>query len=198
MFDKSVLKGFRTVGSFIIYEDTFAFMIGPDKTGERLGIVRIGGHIEGVESLAEALKREVLEEASINVDVINSPKTFYKKTWENEYSEIENFQHMKIKPLIIQGNENRASTIFLSYANEEPKASSEAYGIVFLRKSDIKEICTNKLTLSDFVNKGGKLIQQKDMDFNMEIYAGVHLLFLNRFMDDEKELIDRFINRELD
>lgn len=90
MFELSVLNGLKTVGSFILYKDTLVFMIGPDNTGEKLGIMRLGGHIE-----------------------------------ENE----------------------------------------------------IKRICSQKLRLRDFLENCGKLIQQKEIDYDMEMYAGVHLKF---------------------
>ena len=51
MFELSVLNAFETVGSFIVYQDTLAFMVGPDNSGERLGIMRLGGHIEAGENL---------------------------------------------------------------------------------------------------------------------------------------------------
>lgn len=35
-----------TAGSFLCYRDAFVFQFGPDLTGERLGVVRVGGHVE--------------------------------------------------------------------------------------------------------------------------------------------------------
>jgi hypothetical protein len=54
-------------------------MVGPDKSGEKLGIMRLGGHIEPNESLLEFLKRDILEEGSIEAMLLNSPRTFYKR-----------------------------------------------------------------------------------------------------------------------
>ena len=91
MFELSVLDGFKTVGSFILYKDTLAFMIGPDNSGEKLGITRIGGHIEENENLLQSLEREIKEEASIAVNLFNSMHTFYKRSWDdNNYFEISN------------------------------------------------------------------------------------------------------------
>lgn len=61
----SGLNGFKTVGSFILYKDTLAFMIGPDNTGEKLGVMRLGGHIEENESYLQTLEREIKEEGSM-------------------------------------------------------------------------------------------------------------------------------------
>lgn len=195
MFEMSVLNGFKTVGSFILYRDTLAFMIGPDSSGEKLGIMRIGGHIEENESLRQALEREIKEEASIEVRHFNSPSSFYKTSWEDSnYCEITNDIVWDIKPLIIVGDKVRSTAVFLSYAEEEPKPSSEACGIIFLKEADIKNICSKKLCLKDFINSGGKFIQQKEIDYDMEMYAGVHLTFLNRLIEDKNDLIHNYIN----
>lgn len=194
MVKVNVLGDFETVGSFIIYKDTLAFMIGPNHLGEKLRIVRIGGHIEKNERLIEALEREIKEEAKIKVKLIDSSTTFYKRTWEEqEYSEITNNMAWDIKPLIIIGDSSRSTALFLSYAEKEPKPSSEAAGIIFLKETDIKDICSNRTTLREFVNNGGRLIQQKELDYDMEMCAGVHLEFLNRLIEDKPDLIERYI-----
>jgi len=198
MFELSVLNGFKTVGSFILYEDTIAFMIGPDNTGEKLGVMRLGGHIEENESYLQTLQREIKEEGSIEVKLLNAPNTFYKRNWDdNNYNEITDDIALDIKPLIIVGDKMRSTAIFLSYTEEEPKPSSEACGIIFLKENEIKRICSEKLRLRDFLESGGKLIQQKEIDYDMEMYAGVHLTFLNRLIEDNNNLVNRFINGNL-
>jgi hypothetical protein len=54
--------------------------------------------------------------------------------------------------------------------------SSEACGIIFLKETDIKDVCSKKLHLKNFINNGGKLIQQKEIDYDMEMYAEFILL----------------------
>lgn len=191
MFDLNILNVFETVGAFVQYEDTLAFMIGPDKSGEKLGITRLGGHIEKNESLLQALEREVKEEGSIKVKLLDCSSTFYKTKWEDiSYSQITNDIIWDIKPLIIVGDKSRSTAVFLSYAEDEPKPAAESSGIIFLRKNDIIDICSKKLLLKDFLNNGGKLIKQKEIDHNLEIYAGVHLTFLYKLMQDKNELIN--------
>ncbi|MDV3425823.1 MAG: NUDIX domain-containing protein [Bacillota bacterium] len=169
-------------------------MIGPDKSGKKLGIVRLGGHIEGNENYLEALEREIKEEASIKIKLINSPSSFYKKSWdERDYYEITDNIPLEIKPLIITGDKVSSTAVFLAYTEELPKPSSEAYGIIFLKENDIKDICSKKLCLNDFLRNGGKFIQQKEIDYNMEMYAGVHLAFLNRLLNQGNDLVHRYI-----
>lgn len=198
MFDLSVLNGLETVGSFIVYKDTFAFVIGPDQTGERLGVMRLGGHIEGNESYLQALKREIKEEGSIGVKFISSPNTFYKRNWNDDnYSEVTDDIDLDIKPLIIVGDKTRSTAVFLSYAEEEPKPSSEIYGIIFLKENEIKRICSEKLKLKDLLEGGVRLIEQKNIDYDMEVYAGVHLTFLNKLMEDKNDLVKLFVKKNV-
>lgn len=194
MVKVNVLGDFETVGSFIIYKDTLAFMIGFNQSGEKLRIVRIGGHIEKNESLIDALEREIKEEGDIKVKLIDSSTTFYKKSWEDEkYSEITNNIAWDIKPLIIIGDSRRSTALFLSYAEKEPKPSSEAAGIIFLKENDIKDICSKRMTLREFINRGGKLIQQNELDYDMEICAGCHIEFLNRLIEDKPHFIQKYM-----
>jgi len=190
MFELGVLNGFKTVGSFVLYQDTLAFMIGPDNSGKKLGVMRLGGHIEDNENLLQSLEREIKEEASVQLKLLKSPRTFYKRSWDDtSYCEITNDILWDIKPLIIVGDKSRSTAVFLSHTEEEPKPSSEACGIIFLKEADIKDICSKKLCLKDFIDNGGKLIQQKEIDYDMEMYAGVHLTFLNRLIEDKKYLV---------
>jgi len=198
MFELSVLNGFKTVGSFILYKNTLAFMIGPDNTKEKLGIMRLGGHIEENESLLQALKREIKEEGSVEVNLLNSSCTYYKKGWDDSnYYEISNDIDLNIKPLMITGDKSYSTAVFLSYTEEEPKPSSEASGIIFLKEEEINEICSKRLRLKDFIDNGGKIIQQKEIDYNMEMYAGVHLTFLYRLILDKNDLVSRYIKGNL-
>lgn len=198
MFNVNVLNSLKTVGSFILYQNTFVFMIGPDKSGEKLGIVRLGGHIKENENYIQALKREIEEEASVKVKLINSPYSFYKRNWDDKcYYEITDNMPLEIKPLIITGDEARSTAVFFAYTEELPKPSSEAYGIILLKGNDIKDICSKKTCLKDFLKNGGTLIQQKEFDYDMEIYAGVHLIFLNKLMENGNDLVHRYISGSL-
>lgn len=197
MFDQSILNVFKTVGAFVLYRDMLALMIGPDQTGERLGIMRFGGHIEKGESLFEALEREIKEEASINTALVNSPRTFYKPQWDSGYVEIKEEVSLKTKPLIIKGDTERATAVFLSYAEDEPKPSSEAHGVIFLDEKGIREVCTSRMHLRDFLSAGGKLIQQKEMDYNMEMYAGVHLRFFFDLLENGDDTAAKYLHGKL-
>lgn len=198
MFDLNIIESFTTAGVFVLYEGKFAFMIGPDETGKRLGIARLGGHIEKGEDIFECIERELEEEASIKVKLINSPKTFYKEKWNNKsFEEFKVHIPLEINPLLICGNQERSTAIFLAYAEQEPKPASEAYGIIFLKEEDIKEICTRTMQLRELAKRNVKLIEQKEINYDMETYAGVHLKFLYDLINSNDDLIYRYINKKL-
>ncbi|SEP55705.1 NUDIX domain-containing protein [Piscibacillus halophilus] len=67
----------RTAGGYVLYHGLFVFQVGPIKEGDKLGVVRLGGHRESEEAALEAAQREVYEEASINMIPIHSPETFH-------------------------------------------------------------------------------------------------------------------------
>lgn len=197
LFGTNIITGLKTVGAFVRFQNVLAFAIGPDKSGERLGIVRLGGHIEENESYTQALFREVKEEGSVNIELLDSPKTLYKRNWnDDDYCDITPDLIIDKKPLVIVGNSDNSTSstaVFLSYCEEEPRPSSETCGIIFLKESQIREVCSRKMCLKDFISNGGKLNQQKAINYDLEMYPGVHLSFLYRLLNDQYDLVPNFI-----
>jgi hypothetical protein len=183
---------FTTVGTYLKYKDTLAFMIGPDQTGEKLKVIRLGGHIEKGESMIEALNRELMEEALIIPEIEDVDKTFYKVKWHKKRLEYANFDSFRKKPLIVVGNKRRATALFLANTVEKPKPAMETHAIIFLNRAQIIEICTTRITLKQFLQKGGKIIIRKPLDYNLQIIAGVHLKFLFELI-----LMNKKINKKI-
>jgi hypothetical protein len=198
MITKRVIKNLRTIGAFILYQDTLVFMIGPDYSGRRLGIIRLGGHIESEENYLDALNREIKEEASIEVKLVNSTHTYYMSNWlEESYIDITNQVSLDIKPLVIVKDVAPSTAIFLAYADSEPKPASEASGLIFLKLNELRSILKKHIKLKEFISNGGKVIINKKLDENLEIAAGVHLHFLYKLINDKNQLIFSFLNGEL-
>lgn len=65
----------QTAGTFVLVDGRIALQAGPDQTGERIGIVRIGGHLEPGYSPWDCARREALEEASLVVEGVDAPAT---------------------------------------------------------------------------------------------------------------------------
>ncbi len=195
MLDFENLQNVKTVGAFIVNDSKFAFMIGPNASKDKLGIVRFGGHVEKNEHIYECLLREINEETSSTATIVSSPITYYKGKWEeDDYIELEKDLPLDIKPIIIVGDSNYLTMLFLAYVNEELKPSNETHGIIYLSISDIQNICNNRLTLNRFIKKGGKIVQQKKIDYEMELYPGPHLKFLNYLLKNNYNVVDSYLN----
>lgn len=198
MFDPSILNNIRTAGVFILHENSFAFMIGPNKTRDKLGIVRFGGHVENNENIFECISREVQEEASTEVEIIDSPVTYYKRKWDSEECiELDDSLPFTRNPIIVVGDEEHSTVVFLSYAKGKLQPSCETHGIIYLNRADITKICNTKILLDDFIQAGGRIVEQKELDLNMEMVAGPHLKFLDYLMSRNYQLIMSFFNRDI-
>jgi ADP-ribose pyrophosphatase YjhB (NUDIX family) len=193
-----IYNSVQTVGAFVIYKDKFAFMIGPNKERNRLGIVRFGGHVELGESISECLHREMLEEISTTVKIVNSPVTYYKESWEETLiTELNQSFPSEHQPIAVVGDSIRSTALFLSYADSELRPSSETHGIILLSKDEVKKVCTNRFTLKEFLKDSGELVEGKKIDYDMEILAGPHLKFLYFLIENNNKLIDKYIRRNL-
>lgn len=58
------------------------FMVGQTNAGNRLGVVRVGGHREPGESSCDCARREALEEAGLRIEFLRPPMT-YRATMNN-------------------------------------------------------------------------------------------------------------------
>lgn len=188
-------KQVNTAGAFILFNGLFVFMVGPNRKDD-LCVVRLGGHRENNETAEECLKREIEEEASINVTLINSPITYYLDSWNGEPSIIEqNFKTDK-SPVIITGpQDGPLSILYFAYSDQEPVPDSETHGIIFLKKEDIDLICKEQITIDGFLKRGGKALFQKELRRDVILKPGVHLRFLSKLNKINHNIIDNFIGR---
>ncbi|MCK8060352.1 MULTISPECIES: NUDIX hydrolase [unclassified Fusibacter] len=175
---KETHLNFTTVGVYLKYEDSLAFMIGPDQNGTKLKVIRLGGHIEKGESIQDALERELMEEACVTVDLKDVDYTFYKVKWHKKRIMYEKFDRFDLKPLIVVGNQHRATALFIAETLKKPVPAMESHGIIFLNRDQVRSICTKRITLADFIASGGEVIFQKPLNHEMQITAGVHLKFI--------------------
>lgn len=51
-------KEIRTSGAYVLYKGSFVFQFGPTKKGDKLGVVRLGGHRENKEMALETAIRK--------------------------------------------------------------------------------------------------------------------------------------------
>ena len=186
----------RTSGAYVLYKGLFIFQVGPTKEGDKLGVVRLGGHREGNETALETAKREVFEEAQVEIAPINPNKTFYLSEWNEEPTKVN--INEPIVPILIKGNEESSYTImYLSNTLTLPTPSSESKGLLLLSPENVRLICQNKISLSDYHNLDGVSILKTELDMNLILQPFPQLLFLSQLLNEETKLMEHFINTSL-
>ena len=183
----NIHKNVITSGAYVLYQGLFIFQVGPTKEGDTLGVVRLGGHVEPNESPLETAIREVFEEASMRINTMTSPITYHLSNWGSKPSIVQ--LNEEIAPILVKGNKQEPlSIMYLSYSESEPIPSSETNGLLLLSPENVQFICTNKITLNDFIKKNGKVILQGDINGDLLLTPFPQLIFLSKLLKDHPDL----------
>lgn len=186
-------KNVRTSGAYVMYKNLFVFQVGPTSKGDTLGVVRLGGHKESDETAVETAKREVKEEAAIDVTILSSPRTYYKENWNEQSKKIK--VENEINPiLIIDSPDETLSIMYIAHSENEPTPSCETNGLLLLSLHDIELICTGKITLNDYIHQGGNAILKEKMNKDLVLQPFPQLLFLAELLKKDPTLIYHFLN----
>lgn len=185
-------KHVRTSGAYIMYKGLFPFQVGPTRKGDKLGVVRLGGHREEDETAQETAIREVFEESSMIIKLVNSPITFLKNDWNESAVKIQSSED--IAPILIKGTDPTASTaMYLAFSNTAPVPSSETCGLLLLSSKDISLICKHKITLEKFIEQGGKALISQEINLGLNLEPFPQLLFLAELFEKEASLMAQFL-----
>lgn len=185
-------KNVRTSGAYVMYKNLFVFQVGPTSKGDTLGVVRLGGH-KADETAVETAKREVREEATINITILSSPSTYYKENWNAQSKKIK--VENEINPiLIIDSPDESLSIMYVAYSKMLPKPSSETNGLLLLSLSDIRLICSKEITLKDYIKQGGIAILKEKMDIDLILQPYPQLMFLAELLKEDPVLFQQFLN----
>ncbi|GEN86076.1 DNA mismatch repair protein MutT [Oceanobacillus sojae] len=187
----TIMENVRTAGAYVLYNDLFVFQVGPTKKGNNLGIVRLGGHREAGERPLETAEREVIEEAAIKINPIDSPITYLLKNWDEKGSTIQ--PEEEINPFLIKGNQKAGFTVmYMSFAEHKPKPSSESKGILMLSPKEIEFICNHKVTLNELVQQKGKAILTEGFNKDLVLEPFPQLLFLSKILKQKLSYMNTF------
>lgn len=183
----------RTSGAYVLYNNLFIFQVGPTRKGDTLGVVRLGGHKESNETAVENAKREVKEEAAIDITILSSPSTYYKENWNAQSKKIK--VENEVAPiLIIDSPYETLSIMYIAHSENEPNPSSETNGLLLLSVSDIRLICSKEITLNDYIKQGGMAILKEKMDKELILQPFPQLLFLAELLKKDPVLLQQFLN----
>ncbi|MEK4912821.1 MULTISPECIES: NUDIX hydrolase [Bacillus] len=183
----------RTSGAYVLYNNLFIFQVGPTRKGDTLGVVRLGGHKENNETAVETAKREVKEEAAIDITILSSPSTYYKENWNAQSKKIK--VENEVAPiLIIDSPYETLSIMYIAHSENEPNPSSETNGLLLLSVSDIRLICSKEITLNDYIKQGGMAILKEKVDKELILQPFPQLLFLAELLKKDPVLLQQFLN----
>lgn len=186
-------KHVRTSGAYVLYQGLFPFQVGPTRKGDKLGVVRLGGHREKGESAQDTAIREVFEESSMKINLVTSPITFFKREWNDIAIKIQSSED--VAPILIKGSDSTASTaMYLAYSNTVHVPSSETSALLLLSPEDISLICKQKITLEKFIKQGGKALFSQKINFGLPLEPFPQLLFLAELFEKEASLMAQVIS----
>jgi 8-oxo-dGTP pyrophosphatase MutT (NUDIX family) len=178
-----------TAGVYVNRSGFFPFQVGPTKTGETLGVVRLGGHRETGETGWECAAREAFEEASIRVRPVEPPATywvdndeFYPKPWI--LSSVD-----QIAPIVVTTRDGQLiSPIYLGHTDDEPVPADEARSLLLLTHADIDLIVTRTVTLRQYLERGGQARFKESLALDLVLEPFGHLKILHRLVHIHPEI----------
>lgn len=175
----------NTAGAYVRVNELYLFTIGIKPHNGQIPVVRLGGHREENETGWQCAKREVFEEANLQIEPI-PPQNTCLIDWDNIEAEpsIIQWQQTQQEPapfLVITYQRDEKMTLSLMYlasAKGIPTPSSEVKGLLLLEESEIYRLCQEPVTLEKFLNNGGKAILKDEFDRSrvLEPFAQLRLL----------------------
>lgn len=175
-------------GAFVIFQGRFIFVVGPDGPHPRHGVVRLGGHRESGESPLACAIREVREEASLQIEPVRPPATYWATPggglaaglWAGEADEV--------PPLLVTyhqegGRRSRATAIYLAYTDQAPRPAMETRGLLLLAPDQVRQVAHTPMTLRECLAAGGEAILQAETDLDWPLHPSHQVKALDRLME---------------
>jgi ADP-ribose pyrophosphatase YjhB (NUDIX family) len=157
-----------TASAYLASRGRFVFMVGPTRPGDRLGVVRLGGHVEAGETAWQCAMREVREEASVPIELLPPPATYWVGP-EPERDETAVAGPWPLAtgepaaPLLVawrhgtQSPPRRAlSVTYLARTEHDPRPAGEALGLLWLSLPEMQWLIRERPTLADLLRRGGR------------------------------------------
>jgi ADP-ribose pyrophosphatase YjhB (NUDIX family) len=178
------VSGVRTAGVLLRHGDDFVFQLGPNHDGTALGVARLGGHLEPGETAAACARREVLEEASVEIDILDPPDTFGYQAGARPIRLIETAPGTEQpRPLLVGRRDGQISSLtYLARATARPEPRAESHALVFLRAEEVALVCEEPVTIRQLLEAGGRFTTGRPLPMDAPLQPLDQLLALTRLL----------------
>lgn len=184
-----------TAGVYLLCRGLLAFAVGPSPAGDRLAVIRLGGHREAGETAAQCVARELWEEAGVRISLLDPPAT-YRATptgWGAYHLErLDPGASLAPAPLLVTPRERSGqhSVTYLAVPEEAPVPSSEVAGILLLDVSAVRLLTGTPITLGDFLATGGRAVLRAPLDPSLPLSPFAQLQILPQLLALHPDLPD--------
>ena len=178
--------GIATVGAYVMLDGRFPFVVGPTPQGDRLAVVRLGGHREAGEAPWDCAVREVREETGLIIRHVVPPCTYWYQHGQDTDTLIsDNWspeQFGATAPiLIIRGSGTQASRLTMMYlasATGVAAPLAETRGLLFLTPVEVCRLVQAPLTLDQYLLAGGYALLREALPTHLPLEPFLQLRLL--------------------
>jgi 8-oxo-dGTP pyrophosphatase MutT (NUDIX family) len=198
-----LIDSVATAGAYVLLDGRFPFIVGPTPTGDRLAVVRLGGHREAGESPWQCATREVLEESGLTIEALAPPCTYWLAPensapdqdglvpgeWPPELSSESPAPHPPL--FVVRGTATQAdrlSVMFLARAEGTPEPLNEVRGLLLLAPAEVFALVNRPVTLAQHLRAGGRTLLRDDLPHDLPLFPHLQLQVLAALLRRHPEL----------
>lgn len=155
-------RPYATAGAFVgVGQGRFVFAAGPNRPGDALGVVRLGGHVEEGEGPWACVERELCEEAGLREIVrLEPPRTYHCTFGDGAWGTLEALAWDGTRgpaPLVIKSGPQALSVLYWVRTAAIPIPAAEICALIFLTPAEICVLLQEAPSLDRCVENGGKV-----------------------------------------
>lgn len=143
-----------TVGVYLMVQERYLFVFGPNPSGDKLAIVRVGGHREPGEDPHQCALRETLEETGLTAELEHPPGT-WQVSPDSTWAPL-SWASDDLPPwLVLERDTGEANLMYMARASGQPQPCAEVRGLLLLTSEEVVRLCRQSVTLDQFLADGG-------------------------------------------
>ena len=159
--------------------------------GSPRNVVRFGGHREPGESPAQCALRELKEESSLDLILVDAPCTYWACEGNSVPEKVQCQSHPR--PILVrEGADRNLSVMYLAYGSGVLAPAMETQGVLLLTRENLRTICSGPVTLEACLQRGAAALLAKPLPASAPLCPAFQARFLDALFDREPECMERF------